>query len=162
MFVSAYFPLALIFFALYLIAHRRIAILILVLGLLGVIGLRQYLAIARKLAPLRIKVESVQRREIEVIRNILTYLLPFVAIAFNDWLRAASLGVFLLVVGALYVRSNLIHINPVLSLSGFRVYDIKIEGAGIHSLLSKRRIGRGDSLLVVKIGDDLFLEKEKI
>ncbi len=161
MFVSAYFPLALIFFALYFNTHRKIAVSILLVGIIGLAGLRQYLITAQTLAPLRVKVESVQHREVEVIRNILAYLLPFVSIAFNDLLRAAALCLFVLVVGILYVRSNLIHMNPALSLAGFRVYDVKIEGAGTHTLLSRSRIGRGDSLLVIKIGDNLFLEKQK-
>jgi uncharacterized MAPEG superfamily protein len=161
MFVSAYFPLALILFVLYFNSHRNIAISILSLAVMGLAGLLAYFKAVQQLAAMRITVEGIQRREIEAVRNILAYFLPFAAIAFNDILRAASLGVFFVIVGILYVRSNLIHVNPVLSLCGFRVYDITIEAAGTYSLLSKRRIGRSDSLLVIKIGDDLFLEKTK-
>ena len=160
MFLCAYSPLSLVFFLVHLRDQRTIALLSLLVGILGIAGLRQYLATAQTLVPITVKIESIQRREVDVVRNLLAYLLPFVAIAFNDWLRAASLGVFFLVVGFLYIRSNLIHINPILSLSGLRIYEIKIEGGGAHSLLSQRQIGRGDSLVVVKLGNDLLLEKK--
>src|SRR5579872_6935425 len=153
LFLSAYFPLSLVFCGVYLKDHRNLALFCLLFGVLGLAGLRRYMTSAQTLAPLRVRVENVQRREMDVVRNLLAYLLPFLAIAFSDWLRAASLGIFFFIVGFVYVRSNLVHVNPILNLCGFRIHEIKLEGGGTHSLLSRRQIGRGDSLLVVKLGN---------
>ncbi len=54
----------------------------------------------------------------------------------------------------------MIQINPMLNLAGYHMYEIKVQDGGFHSLITKRRVVLGDTLEVVKAGEDILVEKE--
>jgi hypothetical protein len=158
LFLSSYFPLTVIFFVLFLTKNRTVAILVLTMGVVGLIGIALYLHTARRLNPTSVKVASLQRRDAEAMSYIVTYIIPFLAIPFQTLAEALSLGVFFFVLGVLYVNSNMIHINPTLNLSGYRLYEITLETGAVHSLITRRVVVRGDMVKVVKAGEGILLE----
>ncbi|MCU1224677.1 MAG: hypothetical protein JWQ42_2770 [Edaphobacter sp.] len=91
---------------------------------------------------------------------IVTYLLPFLAIKLSDSMDIASLGLLLFVVGILYVNSNLIHTNPILSIMGYHLFEIEDENKKTTTLICKRSyVKTGSKIRVVSIGDYVLLEK---
>lgn len=160
LFLSSYFPLSLIFFFLYLFRHRWIAVAILLLGVLGLVGMALYLRTVQHLGAITIKVGELQRKDAEAMAYIVTYIIPFLSIPFSGWQEGVALGIFFMVLGILYVNSNMIHINPMLNLVGYHLYEVTLENGGNHALISRRRIVRGDTLSAVKLADDIFLEKQ--
>lgn len=159
MFLSSYFPLALIFFVLFVSSRPYIAASILAVGLLGLLGLWIYFRQVKRLAPIRITVTGFQRLDAEAMSYIVTYVIPFLAIPFSGWEQGVALSIFFVVLGILYVNSNMIHINPMLNLAGYHLYEVVLEGGGIQALISRRRIVRGASLSVVRLGEDILLDK---
>ena len=159
LFLSSYFPLAAIFFILFIGKQQWVAISILSIGLLGLVGMASYLRAVQKLGPIQVKVKEIQRRDAEAMSYIVSYLIPFLAVPFNGWEQGFALSIFFVVLGILYVNSNMIHINPMLNLAGYHLYEITLEDDAVHSLITFRRIVRGEKLSVVKVGDDILLEK---
>ena len=92
---------------------------------------------------------------------IVTYVIPFMAVPFSDWQQGMALSIFFVVLGILYVNSNMIHINPMLNLGRYHLYEVTLEDGGMHSLITHQRVARGQSLSVIKIGEDILLEKRK-
>lgn len=90
---------------------------------------------------------------------IASYVIPFLAVPFNGLEQALSLIIFFIVLGVIYVNSNMIHINPMLNIIGYTLYDVTLESGSTHSLITRRHIVRGESLSVVKIGEDILMEK---
>ena len=91
---------------------------------------------------------------------IVTYLLPFLAVKMNDKMDVASLGLFLSVVGVLYVNSNLIHTNPILSIMGYHLFEIEDSDRKTLTLICKRAYVRTSSELnAVSVGDYVLMEK---
>src|SRR5947209_3866421 len=158
LYLSSYFPLTVIFFVLLLVKNRTVAIVVLSLGLVGLIGIALYLRTARQLSPTSVKVASLQRRDAEAMSYIVSYIIPFLAIPFQTVAEAVSLGVFFFVLGIIYVNSNMIHINPMLNLSGYRLYEITLENGAVHSLITRRVVVRGDVVNAVKAGEGILLE----
>lgn len=161
LFLSSYFPLALIFFFIFVENERWLAISILSIGVIGLIGMSIYLKKVYSLGPMQIKVATIQRRDGEAMSYIVTYVIPFLSIPFGGWKQGVALTIFFIVLSILYVNSNMIHINPMLNLAGYHIYEIALDDGGIHSLLTKRRIVRGEELSVIKIGEDILLEKTR-
>jgi hypothetical protein len=91
---------------------------------------------------------------------IVTYIIPFLAVPFNGWEQGIALLIFFLVLCILYVNSNMVHINPMLNLAGYRLYEITLDDGAVHSLITRRRIVRGESLSVIKLGEDILMEKK--
>jgi hypothetical protein len=158
LFLSSYFPLAVIFFFLLFSKSRALAIGILALGGAGLVGISVYLRLAQRLSPIRITVASVVRRDAESMSYIVSYIIPFLAIPFQSLQEAISLGVFFFVIGVLYVNSNMIHINPMLNLSGYHLYEITIDSGATYSLVSRREVVRGETLSAIKASEGILLQ----
>ena len=90
---------------------------------------------------------------------IVGYIMPFLAIAFSDWQQVAALVVFFVILGFLYVNSDMIHINPTLNLLGYRLYEVTLEDRSTYSLITRHRMQRDTTLQLVRIGDDILFEK---
>jgi hypothetical protein len=90
---------------------------------------------------------------------IVTYIIPFLAIPFGGWKEGIALSIFFVVIGILNVNSNMIHINPMLNLSGYHLYEVTLENGDVHSLVTRRRIRHRETLTAVRLGDDILLEK---
>jgi hypothetical protein len=80
LFLSSYFPLAVIFFFLYLRRSHAFAYGSLALGSVGLVGLVGYLLLASRLSPVPLKAVAVQRRDGEAMSYIVTYVIPFLAL----------------------------------------------------------------------------------
>lgn len=161
LFVSSYFPLALIFFLLFIEQQPIWAGIVLAIGLLGfIIMLVFFLQLAPRLAPIQEKVTSLQGRDGEAMGYIASYLIPFVAIPFGGWQQGVALLIFIGVLSIVYVNSNMIHINPMLNLVGYHLYEITIEHSeSPHVLITRRRVVRGEILRLIDVGSGIFLEK---
>src|SRR5215470_18666483 len=161
LFLSSYFPLALIFFFLFVVQHPIWAIVILALGLSGLIIMVLYFfQFAPRLGSIQEKVTGLQSRDGEVMGYIASYLLPFVAIPFGGWQQGVALLIFVVVLGIVYVNSNMIHVNPMLNLMGYHIYEITLEHSDIpHSLITRHRIAAGETIHMINIGEGIFLDK---
>jgi hypothetical protein len=119
-----------------------------------------YLRTARRLAAIQVKITGFHTRDAEAMAYIVTYIIPFLVIPLHEWKEGIALFIFFIVLGILYVNSNMIHINPMLNLWGYHLYEITTEDGGVHALLAKRRIRHRETIEAVKLGDEILLEKQ--
>jgi len=160
LFVSSYFPLLIIFTIQNLNSHFYWALGLASLGVLSLIGLALFIHFVNTSSPRIQEVTFVQRKDTEVMAYIVTYIFPFLGLNFGDLNNIISLGIFFLILGVIYVNSNMISINPTLNLLGYHLYEIETQGGTIHTIISRRRrISKGDKLSVVVIGDDIMMER---
>jgi hypothetical protein len=107
--------------------------------------------------PLRIA--SIQSKDAEVMAYVFTYVFPFLGVDLEKPEDAVSLAVFFGVLLVLQVSANLIHINPILSLIGYHLYEVRDETGEDRTLVTRRaRVMRGSSINVVMIADDVLME----
>jgi hypothetical protein len=160
LFLSAYSPLLGIFTIQYYKVYSIWILIPFLIGVGSVIWLLIFIRWAGNSAKRQIVVESIQRKDAEVIAYLFTYVLPFLGIKLEEPSTILSLSIFFFILLVINVSSNMIHINPVLNLLGYHVYEVSSNGNLIQTLLSKRnRLVRGTKLDVVLIGDDLLMEK---
>lgn len=160
LFLSAYSPLFIIFTIQNSHQYGYWAFIPVGVGLVATLWLWLFLRWIRGTAPRTIEVQAVQRKDSEVMAYMFTYIFPFLGLKFDEIANAASLGIFFLVLMVLHVSANMVHINPVLNLIGYHVYEISGESEATYTLISRRsRLTRGTHLDAVMIGDDLFMEK---
>lgn len=158
LFLSSYFPLTIIFFVLLRDAKPTLAWSILGLGSFGMVGIVLYLLVVQRMNTLRVDIVSVSRKDGEAMSYIVTYLLPFLDAASNTAEKGIGLAIFFLVLGVLYINSNMIHINPMLNIFGYHIYDVELNNGDTYSLISKSNVRRGKSLSTVKVSNDVLLE----
>jgi hypothetical protein len=68
--------------------------------------------------------------------------------------------VFFVTLAVIYVNSQMIHINPMLNLAGFHLYEIGTEDGSDSYVISRRRIRRGTTVNVISLTDDIYFEKK--
>ena len=105
----------------------------------SVAALFAYLSFAGRGPTDEITVAGVIPRDSETMSYIVTYLLPFLNIDFSDRHAAFALGIAFAVVGVLYVNSNMLYINPVLSLAGFHLFEVETSEHTSAILICRRR-----------------------
>lgn len=159
LFLSSYAPLAVIFAVLYVGRQPIVAGISLGMAGVGLAGLALFFALARRLAPIPAKVIDLRRRDDAAASYILGYLMPFLAVAFNDWRQVVAMGVFFALLAYVYVTSNMVYINPVLSLVGYHLYEATMEDGATYNLIARGRLRRGDSALLIQLGEDILLER---
>ena len=117
------------------------------------LGLRLAPAIEIRAAPAHV-------RDAEAMSYIVTYFLPFLGISGDNWPDAASLLLVYAVVAIIYVNSNLIYINPMLNLAGYRLFEVVGPKGKVSALITRRDyILPGAELNVVSLGNYVLLER---
>lgn len=160
LFLSGYAPLFVIFSIQYYSKYGNWALLPALLGLVAVVGMLVWIRWIRGTASVQITVRSVRRKDAEVIAYIFAYVFPFLGVDLDDGASAVGLGVFFLVLMVLNVSSNMVHINPMLNLIGYHVYEIDTESEENHTVITGRgRLVRGTTLNAVSVGDQVWMEK---
>jgi hypothetical protein len=93
---------------------------------------------------------------------LLGYLLPVILVDLNDSSAVIAVIVFVALLGLVYVRSNLVYLNPLLALAGFRLFtatgclDLGPSRPVSMLVLARRRhLPRGERLLVTGSEPDI-------
>lgn len=160
LFLSSYFPLCAIFALLLWKEHFPYAVVAIGVGITGLLGLALYLRNVQRFGAKPVTLEEVRRQDNESMSYIVTYLLPFISIGFSSWRQGVALAIFFLMLGFLYVNSNMIHINPMLNAFRYHLYEITLSDGSVRTLIARRRrVHRGSTIRVVQVGDDLVIEK---
>jgi hypothetical protein len=163
LFLSSYFPLFAIFFVQLLNDCLPLALFFLGLGSLGIVGTIIYLAVLNTIEPEPLKVAEVRKRGAEAMGYVVGYLIPFLDVPLDGLEQWIALGVFLFVLGVLYVTSNMVYLNPMLNLAGYHLYEVKFTNGTTRFLITRRsrRMLPGENLKVVEVGEDVVVEKRK-
>lgn len=161
LFLSSYAPLL---FILTLRTYKDLgwwSIVFAAIGLIAVGALIAYLTLARTLTKFSITIDNVSNKNAEAMSYIASYIIPFIDLPFDDWKNTVSLLIFFVMLGVIYVNSNMVHVNPVLNIMFFHLFEVE-SGGELRSLITRRRhIPRGTSITVHKLGNDVCLEAAK-
>ena len=108
LFLSSYFPLALIFFFLFIQQQPAWAIAILAIGVMGlVIMLLYFFYFAQRFAPIQEKITGLHGRDAEPMSYIASYLIPFIALPFSGWQQVTAL--LILIASAMLLHGVVLH-----------------------------------------------------
>jgi hypothetical protein len=112
--------------------------------------------------PHRYKAEEIRDQGPEVAGYMATYLLPFVTVAEPSGRDLLAYGAFLAVACLVYVRSEMVQINPVMYLLGRRVVSMRTsDGAWVH-LITKVVPEVGQAIDAVPLrGEQVMVRAEK-
>ena len=160
LFISSYAPLLIILWVRDAFGDPRLSQALLWAALVSVSALFAYLGLISRLATHSVRVANASSRDSEAMSYIVTYLLPFLGLDSQSLADRASLGIFLAMLAVLYVGSNLIHMNPVLNLVGFRILEIESEDGKRTTLITRRAyIPSKTEISIVSLGDSVAMEK---
>jgi len=114
---------------------------------------------ARQASPVILAVAKVRKKDSDTMGYIATYVIPFAATKLDDPVQLASLVIFFAALAIVYINSGLIHINPTLSLLGYRIYEVEDAEENAYPLITRHSIRKGDNVLAVDLADGIYFEK---
>jgi hypothetical protein len=156
LFLSSY---ALFFglFALRLTERPVLAVALSLVMVLGVIATGWIAFGERAKEPSAVVFTVVKDEGGEVAGYLVTYLLPLLAVSNPSDRDLVGYGLFLVVLVVVWLQSDLIVINPLLYLFGWRVYRVGTAQLSDKYLLSRFRPREGATLRVTRLSNDVYV-----
>lgn len=127
------------------------------LAVIGLVDNWRIVHLVRRKEPHSIKVEAVHDQGAEVAGYLATYLLPFVTVAQPSGRDLAAYGLFIGVTCLVYIRSEMVQINPAIYLLKRKVVSVTTsEGLRVH-LIIKGTPERDDVVNAVPLRGELVM-----
>lgn len=176
-FITSYIPMWLIFFIKVFIAYKEnncykfiILTIIFILIIPSICCLKNILN-CKSCASSPIFITSVKNIPIDYITNYFSlYLFPFFALEIENNINLIILFIIMILSAYLYVKNNIIYINPILNFLGYSIYEVEIKlnsntenKTQSSYLITKREIYEvPDKLLkIYKFEHNIYLEKKE-
>jgi hypothetical protein len=158
LFLSSYVPL----FGVLAWTNRRDCTTLLVLSgvaALSVLGLVIVLFVKRSDTGPRLEAAHVKPKDGDVLAYMATYLVPFLGVDLATVDGVVVFGVFMGVLGLVYVNSDMLFVNPLLVAIGYHTYEITDPDGHSYSLITRRRdIGPGTVIRPASAGRYIRIE----
>lgn len=123
-----------------------------------------YLHFVRKIKGVKegpFQILELEDKNSEHLVFLATYVIPLVGFKLDSLRESINLGITLLLLGVIYVRTNLFYANPTLSLLGFRIFNAKFP-SGSAILISRQDLSVGDSVNVMLLDRRIYFVRKAI
>jgi len=172
LFISSYSPLYLIValsiypyedFNIYSIIEDKVALTVyIILIVLFILSFIPILYINKCELNSTIVGERVSRKNEEILSYLVTYIVPLLAIDLKEKSTLLTNGILFILIGYLYVKSNLIHVNITFLLFGWNTYEDELGRVIISKenpdYFNRIKIG-GNNIHVRKLANNIYLHR---
>lgn len=111
-----------------------------------------------------VKVVSVKNRSSDLINYTIPYIVSFFGFDLSKTEDVTSLGVFLLLMLFLTIKSKSVFLNPILLLAGYNLYDLDYkfgQQEDSRIILSKYELKRGETYFIRNLTRFLYITIQK-
>jgi len=135
MFISSYFPLYIMLMILNfdkcielkISLNIKVVFFVAVMVTCIIISFVSLLLLTLSTATKKIKIEEIERPDDTIISYMMTYIIPILTTNMTDNQAVAVNAILFLLIGYLYIRLNLLYLNPLWSMFGFLAYRANSE-----------------------------------
>ncbi|WP_407281718.1 anti-phage protein KwaA [Methanolobus sp. WCC1] len=119
-------------------------------------------------APLQINVQTVENVNYEHITFLTTYIIPLLSFDISNIRYLLLLFLLLIIICAIYIRTNLFYANPTLALLGYHIYKItgyRIKEQNTDSyeniiVIAKTNILLNDEIQLIFLSDNIYFGRK--
>lgn len=130
------------------------------------IGVLYYLRFDYKIAgskSIPVAISSVEDINYEHLTFLTTYIIPLICFNLTSGRYLIALGLLLIVIGVIYVKTDKFYANPTLAILGFRLYSAVVTrrtGEKVKVILiSKDRLKDGSQIQFLELDDRVYYAK---
>jgi hypothetical protein len=157
LFVTSFYPLAWVYFLMLFPKQQTLAFVLIVTTSIFVLVAAGVIRVIERTAPEKIKVCSIDLKNDATTSYLISYVLPFMALPIDGaWNQVAAFCVFFFILGYLYINSNMIFINPLLSLVGFHVLHVTNDKEDVYVVLTCEELRKGMTIDAISIGNRMY------
>ena len=88
-----------------------------------------------------------------------TYIIPLITFNLNELRNFVVVFVLLLMIGVIYLKSNLYYLNPTLLLFGYKVYKAKSGNKSVVLIIKGNLPSISDNIQYKDLGNNIYLIK---
>jgi hypothetical protein len=127
---------------------------------IGVLAL--VLRALRRVQATRLRTTRVRARDLDVLGFVSSYVLPVAVALFAGETREDVASLLLLgLLAVVYVRAGLYHLNPALTMLGYRLYEVEQDnGAAVMVLTRARHLPQRGDLDARRLADGVLIQLE--
>lgn len=106
------------------------------------------------------KTSSVKNINNEYLAFLTTYIIPFVLVDFSSQRQVIILIILLIVIGAIYVKTNMFYSNPTLALLGYKIYEFDTNADNVTgTFITLDEIEDGQKVQYIRLDKNVFFAR---
>lgn len=109
---------------------------------------------------IQVKFTSIKNKNYEYLTFLTTYIIPMICFNTSDIRDCIVMAILLIVLGALFVKTNIYYLNPTLALLKFNIYEATLDGQD-YILISKDNISEKDQVRTFSLDHGVKYAKKK-
>lgn len=109
------------------------------------------------------QIVSIKNENYEYLTFLTTYIIPLICIDLSQTRYVIVLVALLLLIGSIFIKTELYYGNPTLALMGYKLYRVEIKGVDSPDgviLISKDRLLKNSSIKWIQIDRYVWIAKE--
>lgn len=138
-----------------------IALLLLAFGILFYLRFDYRIAGSKSIAAKIVKIEDVNY---EHLTFLTTYIIPLICFNLTSTRYLVALGLLLVIIGIIYIKTDKFYANPTLAVLGFRVYKVSLDtrlGSKENLVvISKERLNEGDQIIRLSLDEKVYFVRK--
>ncbi|MGB6464545.1 MAG: hypothetical protein WBF38_10030 [Nitrosotalea sp.] len=89
---------------------------------------------------------------------LITFIIAFISVDFFTEKQIVMFGIIIAIFGIIYVRNHMFHINPFITILGFKFHRASTEVDNDVNILSRRTSLYGKEIRINKIAEGFYIE----
>ena len=104
------------------------------------------------------EIKSIEDKSNQFLEYIIAYIFPFLGFNLECIVDIISLAIIFLMIGALYIRSDMIYMNPILNFMNYNLYKVKCDDKELM-IITKKEIREGEKIRIFNISKKVGVAK---
>ena len=136
-----------------------ICIILILVGAVGYVVFRDKLRSSKELPVTIIECKSINYENLSFLA---TYVIPLICFPMEEDREIFVMFTVIVIIGCIFVRTNLFYSNPSLVLMGFSIYSINSKTAHLQDavVIIKGKLQPGDKISYLPLGDNVYFAKK--
>lgn len=106
------------------------------------------------------KIVKIDNVSVDTMSFVASYFFPLVSFSVNDkWRHLLVLVLLFILIGMIYIKSNIYYLNPTLVILGYKIYQVEWKMSGCHNVsksivISRKKLDINDSFGYLSIDSE--------
>ncbi|MFD2288689.1 anti-phage protein KwaA [Pedobacter petrophilus] len=145
-----------------LLITNIVPLIFLSLAIFGLIFYANFKYVIRRNRSLPDKVTRIENLNWEHLTFLVTYVIPFLSFNLNEDRNGLVFFIVLIIIGIIYIKTNMFYTNPTLALLGYHIYKLSTTNKENIIIISKDVIQENDSIQYQLLSDNIYMANKSI
>jgi hypothetical protein len=129
------------------------------LSILGLFFYFRFAYVLKGSTKLPKEITKIEDQNYEHLTFLTTYIIPFLRVKLEGKDLVVTI-LLLIIIGAIFIKTNLFYKNPTLALLGYKLYKVDTEKSNGLIFISKENLKLGDKVHHILLNDNVYFVKK--